>query len=349
MTKILVFRFSAMGDVIMCLPVLKGVLDAHKNVEIHLLTQKSFFPFFENIERLYLVEVDLKEKHRSFSGLYSLFQSLKKQISPDLVVDLHCVIRSYFLGFLFASIGRKLVRFRKGTLQKLAIVRSKRISPLTNTITRYADAFKSAGFSVSLPQVPLFSNNTSYLLNPELFKYPVTIGIAPFAKHAQKIWGIAKVDDLIGRINASYKVNVLLFGAGKSEMDQLSALEAKYSNCISSARYFKLADEIRLMKGLSLMVSMDSANMHLGAMAGIPTVSIWGATHPAFGFAPYQQPEENLIQFSGDDLKCRPCSVYGNRKCIYSDDIRCMRLITVDRVFERIKQILEPITTRIDT
>jgi len=62
MTKLLVYRFSAMGDVILLLPVLKGVLDANTDVEIYLLTQPGFFPFFKNIDRLHLVGADLKAK-----------------------------------------------------------------------------------------------------------------------------------------------------------------------------------------------------------------------------------------------------------------------------------------------
>ena len=349
MSKLLVFRFSAMGDVIMILPVLKGVLNANKNVEIYLVTQSTFFPFFQGIDRLHTVAIDLKSKHRSFNGLISLYRNIQKEIKPDIVIDLHCVLRSFFLGFLFAVNGREVFRFKKGTLQKLALVRSKKIKNLKTTIDRYADAFRINGYPVDLPGVPVFENNTSIDFNSDIFKNPITIGIAPFAKHPQKIWGIDKIDSLIAKINDTFQVNILLFGAGNVEIDLLAKLESKYPNCIISARHFKLSDEISLMKNLSLMISMDSANMHLAAMAGIPTISIWGATHPAFGFVPYNQPEENIIQYPLAELKCRPCSVYGNKKCIYSDDIRCMRLITVDSVFDRVSQILKANSIRIDT
>lgn len=348
MRKLLVFRFSAMGDVIMILPVLKGVLDANKNIEIYLVTQSSFFPFFQGIDRLHTVAIDLKSSHRSFSGLVSFYRAIQNKINPDFVFDLHCVIRSSFLSLLFALNGRKVYRFKKGTLQKLALVRSKKIKSLKSTIDRYADAFRINGYPVELPEVPVFANNTSIDFNSEIFINPVTIGIAPFAKHPQKIWGIDKIDSLIAKINDTFQVNILLFGAGSYEVDLLEKLENKYPNCIISAKHFKLSDEINLMKNLALMISMDSANMHLAAMAGIPTISVWGATHPAFGFVPYNQPEDNIIQYPVAELKCRPCSVYGNKKCIYSDDIRCMRLIAVDSVFDRVSQILKANSIRID-
>ncbi len=152
------------------------------------------------------------------------------------------------------------------------------------------------------------------------------------------MWGKEKVEKLIELINQEYKSTIVLFGGGKEELEVLDQLAAKFPNCIVSASYFNLEQEISLFPRLKVMVSMDSANMHLAALAGVPTISIWGATHPAFGFVPYGQPAENIIQYEGD-LPCRPCSVFGNKKCIYGD-VRCMGYIPADTVFERVRQIL---------
>ena len=340
MTRLLVYRFSAMGDVILLLPVLKGVLSANMDIEIYLLTQPGFFPFFQGIDRLFLVEADLKVQHRSVSGLYKLYRKIKNDINPDKIFDLHCVIRTYILDFFFLVSGYRVISFKKGTWQKYRIVKSKLLKLLPSTIERYSDAFLSCGYPVVLSEMPVFpKTNLPEECRKVLIK-PIVIGIAPFAKHQQKIWGIQKVESLIEEINRLNDVTILLFGAGKDELQCLDQLATNFSNCIVSAHHFKLADEIKVMSQLSVMVSMDSANMHLASMAGVPTVSIWGATHPSLGFAPYKQPDENLIQYTGDKLSCRPCSVYGNKKCIYSDSIRCMEYIPVDMVLERINRIL---------
>ncbi len=340
MTRILVFRFSAMGDVVMLLPVLKGMLRSNSDVEIFLLTQKNFFPFFSDIERLNLIEVDLKAEHRSIKGLYLLFQKLRKSIQPDIVVDLHCVIRTTILDLFFKLSGYEVSRFNKGTFQKSKLVRTKMLFQLPNTVERYELAFKKLGFLFELSLPSLFRRNTVQRANAEIFSGRFVVGIAPFAKHRQKVWGVDKVDQLIALLNNSFSCNILLFGAG-AEIDVLNKLSAKYSNCIVSANYFKLSEEIQVIQQLAVMVSMDSANMHIAAMAGIPTVSIWGATHPALGFAPYQQPEMNIIQYNGNELSCRPCSVYGGKKCQFGDDIRCMNYIAVKTVFNRICMILK--------
>lgn len=340
MTKILVYRFSAMGDVILLLPVLKGVLAANNDLEIYLLTQPNFFSIFRGIDRLHLVEADLKGHNNGFKGLFRLFKSLESTIKPDIVIDLHCVLRSYILDFFFRINGFRVINFRKGTFKKHQLIRTKLLNPLPNTIDRYAEAFLSAGFPVSLPEPPLFSPSILQVPFSDLLKKPVWIGVAPFAKHAPKIWGIKKIESLLVELGKVHDANIILFGGGKSELDTLNLLAAKYANCIVSANHYKFHEEIDLITQLDVMISMDSANMHIASMAGIPTVSIWGATHPALGFAPYKQPAENIIQYPGDQLNCRPCSVYGNKKCIFSDGIRCMDLIPVDAVLSRVNLIL---------
>ncbi len=74
------------------------------------------------------------------------------------------------------------------------------------------------------------------------------------------------------------------------------------------------------MRGLRVMLTMDSGNMHLASLVGTRVVSIWGATHPFAGFLGFGQSEDDCIQ---RDLPCRPCSIYGNKACKFGD-YRCM-------------------------
>jgi ADP-heptose:LPS heptosyltransferase len=340
MTKILAYRFSAMGDVILLLPALKGLLDANKDVEVYLLTQSAFFPFFNQIERLHLVDIDLKNTGKGFWGLFKTYLKVKKQIQPDLVIDFHGVLRTFFLDFLFAVTGYKVIKLKKGTIQKQIAIRFGISKILTGTVERYAETFRKAGYSLSLTVPPLFTKDRIPTNLNDILGNSLLIGIAPFAKHPQKIWGLEKIDHLIESIIALYDAKIVLFGAGQTECEQLDLMALKYQNCVVSARHFKLGDEVKFMPRLRLMISMDSANMHFAAMAGVPTVSIWGATHPALGFGPYQQPAENIIQYTGNQLSCRPCSVYGNKICKYSDGIRCMQYVTVEMVMNRVRQII---------
>lgn len=95
-----------------------------------------------------------------------------------------------------------------------------------------------------------------------------------------------------------------------------------------------LEQELVLMSHLQVMLSMDSANMHLASLVGTPVVSIWGATHPYAGFMGWQQHADNAVQV---DLPCRPCSIYGNKPCMRGD-LACMKNISPEAIVERIKK-----------
>jgi ADP-heptose:LPS heptosyltransferase len=83
-----------------------------------------------------------------------------------------------------------------------------------------------------------------------------------------------------------------------------------------------LKNEMLLMSQLDVMLSMDSANMHIASILGTPVISIWGATHPKAGFSGYGQDSRNEQQLS---LPCRPCSIYGKKPCQFGD-LRCMNI-----------------------
>ena len=91
------------------------------------------------------------------------------------------------------------------------------------------------------------------------------------------------------------------------------------------------------MSHLDVMVSMDSANMHMASLVNIPVVSIWGATHPLAGFMGYHQSLDNAVQ---TDMDCRPCSIYGQKPCQFGD-YRCMMAITPQMIVEKIANVLQ--------
>ena len=108
----------------------------------------------------------------------------------------------------------------------------------------------------------------------------------------------------------------------------------KYDNVrLAADECHGLKEELELMKKLDVMVSMDSANMHLASLVGTRVVSIWGATHPYAGFLGWGQRMDDCVQ--RDDLKCRPCSIYGNKPCMRGD-MACMQ-IDPKEVVERIR------------
>ena len=112
--------------------------------------------------------------------------------------------------------------------------------------------------------------------------------------------------------------------------------EKKYKNTLSVSGKLNLENELLLISFLDVMISMDSANMHLASLVETPVVSVWGATHPSLGFYGYKQDKNNVIQI---ELECRPCSVFGDLPCLRSD-YACMQRIEENSIVRKVEEIL---------
>ena len=339
MRKIIAFRLSAMGDVSLTVPAIRGVIEANPDLEITLVTRKFFAPFFYGIPRLQLFFPDLKGKHKGFPGLFTLYSDLRKEGPFEAVIDLHGVIRTRIITFLFKISGTPGFSIDKGRKEKRFLIKSKNIRMLKHTTERYLDTFLEAGFNGQIGEAPYFSIIDVAKQEASLFieknisgAGKLKIGLAPFATLQPKIWGIQNFKELISTINADHNADFFLFGGGAEEIGLLKEFQQFSNNIHLVAGELHLSEELALISKLDLMISMDSSNMHMAALSGIPTISIWGGTHPAFGFYAIGQPTEFHIQTPVSSLKCRPCSVYGNKPCIYPTP-KCMEMVTPQEVF----------------
>lgn len=344
--NLLIIRMSAMGDVALALPAIRSVLDEYPEVTITIVTQKKFLPLFENIERLTCFVADVKGKHKGLRGLYILYNEIKKQRQPDRVLDLHDVLRSHILSFYFKATGIPIFRIDKGRKEKreLTARKNKQFRQLNHTVTRYLDVFKKARYPA---QPAYYSNWFNHPICPHDFfekwkllpKDTKWIGIAPFAKHPEKIWPLKKMEQVIAALDQEKKI-LFLFGGGREEIDIFEKLKNKYKQVIVVAGNLTLTEELGLISKLDLMISMDSSNMHLAALSGIPVISIWGPTHSYAGFGPLGGNEKHIVQISHEQLTCRPCSVYGNKPC-WRGDHACMEWITTEMVLNKVNAILQ--------
>mgnify|MGYP003316851110 CR=1 FL=1 len=162
--------------------------------------------------------------------------------------------------------------------------------------------------SYTFPEESKFSNiKYKYLLLP--------IWISSFT-YKGKIYPLDKMQKVIESLSKKKQSKVFLFGGGDTEVARLDGWSRQYENVVSVAGRLPLEQELALISHLDLMVSMDSANMHLASLVGTPVLSVWGATHPYAGFLGWNQSETNTIQ---KDLPCRPCSVFGNKPCRFNN------------------------------
>ena len=315
MKRVLVIRFSALGDVAMLAPIVRAAAEQHPDVSFTMLSQQRFVDLFGHMPANVIFHgVDLKKQ--------SLIEIVSGLGSYDLVADMHSVIRSVYIRTAMRFKGAKVASIDKGRMEKYQLTRGKIHRPLKHTTERYTEVFAELGLPIQLPTNTCSSEGQG-------------IGIAPFAAHQGKIYPTERMERVIALLSQSGQ-HIVLFGGGKKEKEILSAWEAKYPNVESVAGKLTMKEELELMRGLRLMVTMDSGNMHLASLVGTRVVSIWGATHPYAGFIGFGQNANDCIQ---RDLPCRPCSIYGNKPCKFGD-YRCMD-ITPEEVVEKILSAYE--------
>ena len=339
--KILVFRFSALGDVAMTIPVLWSLARQYPDHKICLVSRPFAADLVKPLPNVHLFPLDLKGRHKDFPGLLRLYRDLQSEGPWEAVVDLHSVLRTHVLTTLFKTAGPKVSKIDKGRKAKKRLTRKKNkiFQPLLHTTGRYQEAFQKAGYSFELMKFPgkeLFGEeNTSGGSKDQTPPWGdlkgFTIGIAPFAKHHWKMWPEEKMLDLL-RLLEKESVTVVFFGAPGDEQARLEEWSGTFENARTFAGQLNMAQELELMSSLDVMVSMDSANMHLASLAGTRVVSIWGATHPYAGFYGYGQDPKDAVQV---DLSCRPCSVFGDKTC-HRGDFACMMRITPGMIRDRI-------------
>ena len=329
MKRVLLIRFSAIGDVAMLIPVVYSAARRYPETEFTLLTSKSLIPLFINKpENLNVIGADLKGAEKKLSGLLRFAASLLPR-KYDAVIDLHNVLRSRVLRlYLKVRGGTPFYALDKGRSEKRRLTRrrDKIVAPLKPTITRYKETFEKASLGFPNNFDTIFDNAgpaASAIAADMPPKEGCWIGLAPFAKHEGKIYSLSKMEEVLNGLTAK-GYTFFLFGGRGFEQVILDTWAEKFPRVYSLAGRYPLNEELCFMRQMDLFVSMDSANMHFAALTGIPVVSFWGQTHPYAGFYPWRQSPENALQLS---LPCRPCSVFGNKKC-YRGDWACLNNVS---------------------
>lgn len=340
MKNILVIRFSAMGDVAMTIPVIYSLAHLYPDVRFTVLSRKAFQPLFQNKpSNVSFLGVDLKEEYKGLRGVNKLFCYLRS-LNFDAVADLHDVLRTCFLRTRFRMAGIPVASIGKGRKEKeeLTRIRNKVFKPLKSTFIRYAEVFECLGLKFENHFKNIYDNLPSFPTSLGIKEKGEEkwVGIAPFAKHTGKIYPLALMEKVIESLTSIKGVRVFLFGGGKQEETILSGWENDHPHTVSLPGKLNMKGELAVISQLDVMLSMDSANMHLASLVNVPVVSIWGATHPYAGFMGWNQDTKNTVQI---DLPCRPCSVFGDKPC-HRKDYACLNQILPDTIVQKIRDII---------
>ncbi|WP_245856881.1 glycosyltransferase family 9 protein [Lutibacter flavus] len=330
-------RLSAMGDVAMTIPVLRAFVKQHPTTKITVLSKPFLKPLFADIKNVNFYAADVTKEHKGFFGLLKLYKELKL-LNIDAVADLHNVLRSKIVRTFFKLSIKNVSFIDKGRTEKKALTSTKNkvFKQLKTTHERYADVFRNLGFQLDLsnPEFPQQLQLTQEIIKITGAKTEKWIGIAPFAQYNSKMYPLDLMEQVISELSKKENLKVLLFGGGKKEVDFLDKIANNYINTINVAGKIKFGVELNLISNLDCMLSMDSGNAHFSAMFGVPTITIWGITHPFTGFAPFNQPLENALLPDLEKYPNIPCSIYGNKVCEGYEDV--MRTISPKDVVQKL-------------
>lgn len=324
-----------MGDVAMTSPIVSELRKNYPDLKITVLTRPFFKPFYRDIENISFVDIDMN-RHKGFFGVIRLYMDILREGKPTMAADLHNVIITKGLRILLRLGGTRVVVINKGRKEKKELIQTenKVLKPLKTTAQRYVEVLNRLGFKLSLPNK--IEHKDAEI--PEQFgrKECTWIGIAPFAQHQGKIYPIEKMRRVVETLSGNKSLKMFVFGGGASEKTYAESLASSFDNVVSVIGNATLSEELDLISNLDVMVSMDSAAMHMASLQGVRVISIWGATHPYAGFLGVGQTMSDAIQIN---LPCRPCSIYGNKPC-EQDDYACMEMIDPKNIVSKINQVV---------
>jgi len=337
-------RFSALGDVAMMVPVVSELARQYPRLRIAVLSKPFAAAFFDDLApNVTFMSADFKKEYLGIKGLNKLFRRLIAK-NFTVVADFHDELRTKYLRTRFTLGGFKVKHINKHRLDKKALVseHNRRLVQLPTEIECYCEVLSRLGYPVQLNFQSIFppeGGDISFLARQLGAKGDDPwIGVAPFAAHQGKVYPVEKMEEAIARLGRSHtSARIFLFGGSGRERKLLDAMAERHKQCMSVSKLVHgLKKELALMSHLDVMISMDSANMQLASLVGTPVVSVWGSTHPYAGYMGYGQSASLAVQ---KELQCRPCSVFGCKKC-KQGNFACLNDITPDDIINKVEQVL---------
>ncbi len=300
--KVLIVRFSSIGDIVLTTPVIRCLKNQVADVEIHYLTKSSFKIILENnphIDRLWTINKSIDE----------VVSELKKE-KFDYVIDLHHNVRTLSLKL---KLGVKSYSFNKLNIQKWKLVKFQ--TPMKykgHLVDRYMETVKALGVKNDHLPCDYFIPEADeiglrvYGLEPENY-----IAVAIGAQFETKQLPVSKLTEVL----KDQELPIVILG-GKQDEERAAEI-AQSIPCLDLTGKLNLNGSAYLVKKAAVLLTNDTGLMHIGAcFENMRIVSVWGNTVPEFGMYPYMPQHEN--HFSIHEVKgldCRPCSKIGFHEC----------------------------------
>lgn len=339
--RLLIVRFSSLGDIVLTAPVTRAFRQAFPGAEIVFATRAIYEPL-----AIQLPGVNRVLSFEPRQGLWPLIRQVRRE-RFDALIDLHANLRSRWLAALGGA-GRT-VRYNKRHLARMAMTRGMRRSiPSRHTVDLYLDTLTPFG-------IPAFDRLPALMLSDTARDEVATrlqahgilpgdriLGLAPGASSPPKRWPAHYFAQAADHFAEVRHTRTLLIGSPHDREAAQGVLTAMKSPVIDWTGALGLSLLPAAIQRCQALISNDSGSMHIAAAVGVPVVGLFGPTHPCLGFAP-TGPSSIAISL---DLPCSPCSLHGDRPC-HLKTHACLETLTaadvigdLDRLFtapDRIK------------
>ena len=340
--KILVLRFSSIGDIVLTTPVVRALAQQVPGAEIHFATKPGYRGLLE--PNPYVTKI-----HCLTGSLGELVQALKAE-QFDYIIDLHNNLRTRLIKL---RLGVKSSSFDKLNWQKWLLVSLKIDKlPRVHIVDRYLAAAAPLGVKNDGRGLDYFipaSQEVDLSTLPDPFRRGY-VAVAIGAQHATKRLPVDKLIELCAKLAQP----IVLLGGPEDEsiahvigqaFEMQAAVNQSFGATIPDSPYYfpalenaapplivngcgrySLHQSASLLRQADFVVSHDTGLMHIAAAFGKDIFSVWGNTVPAFGMYPYKT-DFRVLEVPG--LSCRPCSKIGFAKCPQGH-FKCMREQTLD-------------------
>ena len=347
--KILIIRFSSMGDIILTSPLIRVLRKTYPQAKIDFLVKSEYGELLQCNNHISSV---IKLETSTGDELQSLRQRIRAA-RYSAIFDLHNSLRSRYLrtfsGATYVRVVKKNVfaRFLLVNLKKNYY--PKHVPPVAEryleTARRFGVRDDGEGLEVCISD-ELCSSVSELLTKFSLQRYKQVIGIVPASKHLTKRWPPERFVELGVKIAHEGNTKTLVFG-GKEDIEycgdiaQMINAQVGWTAVENFAGTFSLLETAAAFDHCHLIISNDTGLMHLAAARKRKVAAIFGSTVREFGFFPYGT-ENIVVERTG--LYCRPCSHIGLDKCP-ENHFRCMKEIQADDVYSAVQQLLNATST----
>ena len=300
--KLLIVRFSSIGDIVLTTPVIRCLKQQLDQVEIHYLTKQKFRTILS--ENPYIDQLHTIEK--STSEIISQLKSL----DFDYIIDLHNNIRTRTLSW---KIGVKTYRFPKLNIQKWIYVRFKiNLLPNIHIVERYFEAVKSLSIKNDFLPCDYYIGRKDIIDVIQVLKIQPNsyVAFAIGAQFATKRLPNYKIREICEKI----ALPIILLGGSEDEQNG-KEIQSGLSHVTNACGKFSLGQSASIVQQAKTIITHDTGLMHIASAFEKHIVSIWGNTTPSIGMYPYMPRKKDFSIHEVPNLSCRPCSKIGFNTC----------------------------------